>query len=449
MMFRMTPVSVLAVLLAAAAQDASSNWPSFRGPAACGVAEGHPTPAMWDVEERRNVRWKTPIPGLGHSAPVVWGDRLFVTTAVSGMEQPELKVGLYGDVKPVEDATVHRWKLFCLDRKSGAVLWERTAHEGVPRVKRHPKSTHANSTPATDGKRLVAIFGSEGLFCYDMDGTLAWKKDLGPLDSGWHVSPAAQWGFASSPVIDGNRVIVQGDVQKDSFLAAFDLADGRELWRARRDEVPTWGTPTVHRSAGRAQVIVNGWRHIGGYDLETGRELWRMKGGGDIPVPTPVVAHGLVFIANAHGGAAPLYAVRVDASGDLSLKGDETSNAGVAWSERRNGAYMQTPLVYGDLVYSARDNGTLSCYEARTGRRLYQERVGRGGFTASPVAADGKLYFAGETGDIAVVQAGPEFKLLATNRMGEVCMATPATAAGTLFFRTKGHVVAIAEPEKR
>jgi outer membrane protein assembly factor BamB len=436
---------VTALLLAAllAAQEAD-DWPSFRGPRASGVAPAGAAPATWDVPGSKNVLWKTPLPGLSHSSPIVWRGRVFVATAISGKENPELRVGLYGDVDPVDDQTVHRWKVLCLDGATGRVLWERTAHEGVPKVKRHTKATHANSTMAADGKRVVACFGSEGLYAYDPDGKLLWKKDLGVLDSGWFASPAAQWGFASSPVLHEDMILLQCDVQKNSFIAAFHAEDGREIWRTPRDEVPTWGTPTVHGT----QVIVNGFKHIGGYDLKTGREIWRMKGGGDIPVPTPVVAHDLVFIASAHGAMAPLYAVRTGATGDITLEGNATSNAGVAWSEPRNGAYMQTPLVWGDLLYSCRDTGVLTCYEARTGRRIYQERLGSGGrmgFTASPVAADGKIYFTRERGEVDVVKAGPQFKLLATNPLGENCLATPAVSGGVLLFRTQGHLVAVSE----
>jgi outer membrane protein assembly factor BamB len=426
------------------------NWPSFRGPNASGIAEGFATPTTWNVEKGQSVRWKTPIPGLSHSSPVVWGNRVFVTTAISGKEKPELRVGLYGDVASVEDTTVHRWKVYCLDKQTGRILWERTARTGVPRIPRHTKSTHANPTVATDGRRLVAFFGSEGLYCYDLQGKLLWTKDLGVLDSGWYVM-TARWGFASSPILHENMVLVQCDVLTNSFLAAFDLTSGRQIWRTPRADVPTWSTPTIYREGARAQLIVNGYKHIGGYDIRTGKELWRLTGGGDIPVPTPVIGHGLVFITNAHGRMAPIYAIRLGATGDISLKESEQSNSHVTWSYARDGAYMQTPLVYGDHLYVCRDNGALSCYEAKTGKRLYQERLGTGrtGFTASAVAADGKLYYASEEGEIYVIQAGPEFKVLATNPMGEVCMATPAISEGTLFFRTQGHLIAVAEPQRR
>lgn len=446
------------VLPVAAQKSAGSrkdvNWPSFRGAQAGGVAEGFVTPTTWNVDEKKNLLWKTPVPGLGHSSPIVWGNRVFLTTAISGRDKPELKVGLYGDIAPVEDDTTHRWKVYCFDKKTGKVVWEKTAHTGVPRVKRHTKATQANSTMATDGKNVLAFFGSEGLYCYDMKGSLRWKKNLGVLDSGFFAVPEAQWGFASSPILYGNRALVQCDIQKGSFVAAFDLKDGREIWRTPRADVPTWSTPTVFRDAGsnggRAQLIVNGWKHIGGYDVETGKELWRLTGGGDIPVPTPVVGHGLIFITNAHGRMAPIYAIRPGASGDISLAGDARSSAHIAWSQVRDGAYMQTPLVYGEYLYNCRDNGILSCYEAKTGKRIYQERLGTGrtGFTASSVAADSKLYFTSEEGDIFVVKAGPQFQVLSTNPMGEVCMATPAVSEGVLFFRTQGHLVAIGGKKK-
>ena len=447
MRMRRTLVAAAALYLvfgAWPAGRAGGDWPQFRGPRATGLADG-PAPTVWDVPAGENVRWKTPIPGLGHSSPIVSGDLVCVTTAISGRGQDDLKVGLYGNIDPVDDDSVHTWKVYCLDRASGRIRWEKTAASGVPTIKRHTKSTHANATAATDGDILVTSFGSEGLYAFALaDGTLRWKKDLGTLDAGFFRVPAAQWGFASSPVIHGDRVIVQADVQQNSFLAAFALSDGRELWRTPREEVPTWSTPSVHEADGRTQVIVNGWKHIGGYDFQTGKELWRLEGGGDIPVPTPVVSQGVVYITNAHGSSAPIYAIRTSATGDITPKG-EAAPAHIVWHQRREGAYMQTPLVRDGLLYNCRDNGVLSVYDARTGERKYQQRLAGGstGFTASPVSATGKVYFTSEDGDVYVVKAGPTFELLAKNPMGEVCMATPAIAGGVMFFRTRGHVVAI------
>jgi len=318
----------------------------------------------------------------------------------------------------------------------------------VPRVKRHPKSTHANSTLATDGTHVVAFFGSEGLYCYDMEGKLLWSKDLGLLDSGYFVAPEAQWEFGSSPILFESMILLQCDVLQGSFLAAFRVKDGSEVWRTPREDVPTWGTPSIHVSGRNAQVVVNGYKHIGGYDARTGKELWRMRGGGDIPVPTPVIHEDLAFITNAHGPISPVYAIRMSAAGDISLKQDQSASEHIAWSLNREGSYMGTPLVYGGLLYNCRWNGVLNCYSARDGTRQYQQRLGEGAtaFTASPVASDGKIYIASEDGDVYVLKAGPTFQLLARNPMGEVCMATPAISEGMLIIRTQNNLVAISNP---
>ncbi|MCL5282617.1 MAG: PQQ-binding-like beta-propeller repeat protein [Planctomycetes bacterium] len=435
------------LVLLVSSPGAGQNWPSFRGPSACGVAQGHKTPSQWSVSPSKNILWKTPIPGLSHSSPVVWEDRVFVATALPKQGESSLKVGMYGDVEPVTENKPFSWHLYCLDRNTGGIQWDRQAYEGKPKIKRHPKSSHANATPCTNGNCVVAFFGSEGLYCYDMGGNLLWQKDLGVLDWGYYLMPAAQWGGGCSPVIHERMVIVQCDVQKDSFIAAFDLKDGALLWKTARTDVPTWSTPTVYAAQQNSQIIVNGWKHIGGYDLQTGKEIWRMTGGGDIPVPTPIVAHGLVYVTNAHGRMSPIYAIRLTATGDISLKGTETSNEHIAWSYPKGGNYIPTPLVYNDLLYCGSDRGTLSCFEGETGKLVYRENLDPQGaaFSASPVAADGKVYFTAEDGKVYVVQAGSAFKLLGVNQMGETCMATPAIAAGTLIFRTRQHIVAIAE----
>jgi outer membrane protein assembly factor BamB len=447
--FRGPSVAALCILLAAAAaaQKAASdaNWPSFRGPGAAGVAEGFSLPAQWDVPSSRNILWKTEIPGLGNSSPVIWGDRLYVTTAVSGVSKPEWRPGLYGDIDSVKDETPHRWIVYCLDKRTGKIVWEKTVHAGVPKVKRHPKSTHASSTMATDGQHLLAFFGSEGLHCFDMTGKLLWSRNFGVLDSAYYEAPDAQWEFGSSPVIHGDMVLIQCDVLKGSFLAALSIRDGRDIWRTPREDVPTWSTPAVYAGGARPQVVVNGYKHVGGYDLATGKPLWRMTGGGDIPVPTPVVAGDLAIITSAHGKLAPVYAIRLAATGDISLAADATSNEFVAWSYPRDGSYMGTPIVYGDTVFNCRWNGVLNAYELRSGKRLFQERLGGGttAFSASAVAGDGKIYLASEDGDVYVLKAGPTFEVLAKNAMGETCLASPAISGGVIFIRTASRIVAI------
>jgi outer membrane protein assembly factor BamB len=433
------------IVLQGQKKDEGINWPSFRGPNASGIAENYATPISWDVETSKNIKWKITLPGLAHSSPVIWEDRLYVTTA-SGEADAELKVGLYGSIEPVDDDSVHEWKVYCLDKKSGKILWEKTAHKGIPKVKRHPKATHANTTPTTDGKYIVAFFGSEGLFCYDLDGNLAWKKDFGLLDSAFFMVPTAQWEFASSPVIHQGVVIVQCDALNTAFLAALDIKTGKEIWRTSREDFPTWSTPTIHVGEKKTQIIVNGFKHIGGYDFKTGKELWKISGGGDIPVPTPVVAHGLVFINSAHGRLSPIYAIKLESEGDISLAEDKTSNDSIVWSVRRGGSYMLTPLIYGDFLYNVQWNGALACYNAKTGEVLYKEQLGKMvGFSASGVAADGKLYFFSEDGDVFVLKAGPEFEVLATNSMEDECMATPAISEGTLYFRTHHYLIAVSE----
>src|SRR5688500_4243090 len=314
--------AVLAVLLlqiglsGAATPRAGIDWPQFRGIRAAGVDDRHPAPSTWDVARNQAVRWKTAVPGLGHSSPVVWGDGLYLATSISGQKEAGLKVGLYGDINPVRDDTPHEWRIYALDKKSGAVSWQRTVLTAVPKIKRHTKATHANSTLATDGERIIAFFGSEGLYAFDMKGKQIWKKDLGVLDAGYYVVPEAQWETGSSPSLHEGVVVVQADVQKGSFLAAFDARDGRELWRKNREDVPTWSTPTVHEVKGRTQLLVNGMRHVGAYDFKTGDVIWKLSGGGDIPVPTPVASDGLIYVTNAHGLSAPVYAIRETATGD-------------------------------------------------------------------------------------------------------------------------------------
>ena len=440
-------LSVLAVTAVKPSDSARPgiDWPSFRGIAASGVSDGFPTPVSWDVPAKRGVAWSEPVPGLGHSSPVIWGNRLCITTAISGMADAGLKPGLYGNIESVEDTTSHTWRLLCYDKKTGKTLVDKQVFSGVPKIKRHTKSTHANSTLATDGTRLVAMLGSEGLHAFDMNGNRLWTKDLGVLDSGYFLAPTAQWEFASSPVIHDGKVIIQADVQKGSFIAAFDVTTGKELWRTPRADVPTWSTPTVHIVNGRAQVLVNGWKHSGAYDLATGKEIWKLNGGGDIPVPAPVVGHGLVFLTNAHGPGAPVYAIKETAVGDISLAAGQTTNDHIAWSVPRDGAYLISPVLYQDVLYVCKNNGVFIAFDAKTGERLYQQRLGTGttAFTASLIAADGKIYFSSEDGDVHVVKAGRTFELLGTNPLGGITMATPAVSEGMLYFRTSQRLIAI------
>jgi outer membrane protein assembly factor BamB len=433
----------LLVLALAPGFTQTDEWPQFRGPNGTGAGSGDP-PVSWDVGKGENVRWKVPIPGLAHSSPVVWGGRVFVTTAVPAGGEAELRTGwLGGSVAPADERGEWEWRVLCIDRKDGSVLWNRLAKSGVPRFKRHPKSTHANCTPATDGTRVVAFFGAEGMFCYDMDGKPLWTADLGPLNAAWH-SAEIQWGFASSPVIYDGKVVVQCDTFGSAFWAALDLATGRELLRVPREEDPTWATPAVHVGA-RTQVVLNGFKRIAGYDLSTGQELWRLKGGGDIPVPVPVVTDDLIYVTNGHG-RSPIYAVRHSARGDITPAGGSTP-AGMAWWNPSRGSYMPTPIAAGDVLYVGDDNGFLTAFDARSGAAVYRERLPGGRdstYSASPVAAGGRLYFTNERGQVDVVRIGRKFEVMASNELDQVCMATPAVSRGELFIRSRTHLHCVA-----
>lgn len=447
--FSLVLIAVIAITVTAQ-KTPSQNWPQFRGPLATGVVESPGQPVKWDAPAAQNVRWKLAIPGLAHSSPVVWGNKIFVTTAVSSAKD-ETRYGLYGDVAPVKNDPKHSWKVYAIDKTKGTILWERVVSENIPKVKRHPKSTHADSTPVTDGKYVIAMFGSEGLYAFDMNGKQLWKQDLGVLDAGWFYDPDYQWEYGSSPIIYKNLVIVQADIQKNSFIAAYDLKTGKLAWKTPREELPSWGTPTVYEGKTRAELITNGPKAIRGYDPATGKELWRLGPMSEITTPTPFVAHDLIFVTSGYAPVQPIYAIRPGGNGDLSLKDGKESSEFIAWSKQRGGPYMPTPIVYGDLLYTCSNQGVLTAYNAKTGERAYQERLGGTGaaFTASPVASDGKIYLASEDGDVFVVKAGPKYELLSKNPVGEVMMATPAISDGLLIVRTVSHLYAFGSTEQQ
>src|SRR5712664_28136 len=439
--------SCLFIIVAVVTVVRAQNWPQFRGPGASGVVEGRTAAVTWDASKSVNTRWKTAIPGLAHSSPVVWGNKIFITTAVTSAAKDETRFGLFGDVAPVKDDPKHTWKVYAIDKQTGKILWERIASEGLPKVKRHPKSTHASSTPVTDGKYLVVLFGSEGLFAYDLNGKLLWKQDLVMLDSGWFYDPDYQWEHGSSPIIYRDLVIVQADVQKDSFIAAYSLKSGKLVWKTPREEISSWGTPTIYEGKTRAELITNGSKAIRGYDPATGKELWRLSPNSEVTAPTPFVAHDLIFVTSGYAPIQPIYAIRPGGNGDISLKDDKESNSFIAWSKKRGGPYMPTPIVYGDLLYTCSNQGVLTAYNVDTGERVYQERLaGKGGaFTSSPVASDGKIYLSSEDGEVFVVRAGPKHELLAKNHVGEVMMATPAISEGLVIVRGIKHLFAFGE----
>ena len=422
----------------------AQNWTSFRGNNASGVADGCNPPTSWDAEKSVNILWKTPIPGLGHSSPVVWGERVFVTTAISSGGKAKLVTGQVETIESADDVSKQSWRVYCLDTRSGRVNWERTIYEGVPKVKRHLKSSHANSTPATDGKYLVVLLGSEGLYCFDLDGKPLWNQNLGVLDGGWTPAPGAQWGFGSSPIIYKNLAIVQCDAQSQSFIAAYNLADGKRVWVTPRGEDTSWSSPVVYEGKDRAELITSGTKFYRGYDPLTGKELWRFADGSDVKIPTPIVANDLIYVGGGTSHTQNIfYALRPGATGEIKIEKSEPSNKQIAWKNLAK-PHVVTPIVYGDYLYVCTDNGVLTQFNAKTGEPSYRARLGSGGtFTASPVAADGKVYFANEDGEVFVVKSGDKFELLSRNPLGEVIMATPAISKGMLIVRGEHNLYGI------
>jgi outer membrane protein assembly factor BamB len=423
----------------------AGHWPSFRGHEAAGSAEGQHLPDEWNPISGVNVLWRTPIPGLAHSSPIVWGEVVFVTSAVSSRKDATFKPGLYGDGDASDDRSAHRWMLHAIDKRTGKIRWERTAAQGEPRNKRHIKSTYASSSPVTDGRVVVAWFGSQGIYAYDFNGGLRWSVDLGRVDMGAYDIPSYEWGPASSPIIWNGLAIVQCDTQTDSFLLALNAETGETVWKTDRQELPSWGTPTVVTTTAGPELVTNASNFVRGYDPTTGRELWRLGGSSKITAPTPVFANGLHIVASGRAPERPVFAVRPGARGDLTLAKGDTQNAHVAWSKTGRGSYMPTPLAYRGILYVLANNGVFDAYDIATGKELYRQRlplVGSG-YSASPVAADGKIYLSNEDGEMLVVEAGATFKLIATNSMGESVMATPALSEGVMYVRGAATLFAV------
>jgi outer membrane protein assembly factor BamB len=428
-----------------AAGSAEGSWPSFRGPLASGVAEHQNLPDRWDAKSGEHILWRTPIAGLAHSSPIVWGDRIFVTTAVSSDPKATFRPGLYGDGDASEDRSRQRWMIYALDARSGRVVWERVAHEGEPQNKRHVKSTYASSTPATDGRLVVAWFGSHGVHAYDVDGRFLWKVDLGRINLGAYDIPTFEWGPASSPIIWNGLVILQCDTQADSFLLALNAGTGETVWKTERHELPSWGTPTVAVTSSGPELVTNASNYIRGYDPRTGRELWRLGGSSKITAPTPVFDRDLFVVASGRGPERPIFVIRAGARGDLTLPADRSNSSSIVWSRSGRGPYMPTPLVYDGLVYVLANNGVFDAYDLKTGDEVYRQRLPTigNGFSASPVAADGKIYLSSEDGEMIVVAAGRTFRHIATNSIGDLLMATPALSRGVMYVRTATTLFAI------
>jgi outer membrane protein assembly factor BamB len=423
---------------------AGEHWPQFRGPGSAGVAEGENLPDTWDT--KKNVVWAVDVPGRGWSSPVVWGDRIFLTAVLSD-KAPTPRKGLYiqdlkGKIPPGE----HRWVVYCFDWKTGKQLWERTAHKGTPEGPIHLKNTYASETPVTDGERVYAYFGNLGLFCYDVDGKELWARKWGAFPTRFG------WGTGASPALHRGRVYVVNDNEEKSFLTALDARTGKDVWTVERDEKSNWSTPFVWENGQRTEIVTAGTGKVRAYDLG-GKLLWEFKGMSSITIPTPLSAHGLLYVSSGHllDGMRPVYAIRPGAAGDISLKKGETGNEAIAWCQRGAAAYHPSPVVVGDHLYVLYDKGMLACYDARTGKEVYgKQRIDPDSdkFTASPWAYNGKIFCLSEDGDTFVIRAGPRFEVLGKNPLGEMCLSSPAVTRDSLIVRTMTKLYRIANRGK-
>ncbi len=421
-------VELLIFIMAGAASAETIHWPQFRGANSDGLAEGATLPETWSTTE--NVVWKADIPGWGWSSPVIWGDKIFVTSAVGESDREKLVVGGYpgGHIKLTD---VHRWMTYCLDFDSGKILWEREAHQGVPPEERHPKNSFANPTPITDGERVYSLFDNIGLFCYSMDGEKLWEKRWGsfPIRGGW--------GPGSSPVLHKDRIYWVNDNEKDSFFVALDKRTGDEIWKVERQEKSNWSTPYIWENGQRTEIVTIGTNKVRSYNLE-GKVLWELTGTSGLVSLMPVSKHGLLYLgAGYHYG--PLYAIRPGASGDISLADGETSNEWIVWSQPRGSSIHPCYLISEERLFVLFDAGLLTCFHAKTGETIFPRKrlnTGSGRFYASPWAYNGKIFLLNEDGTTWVVEDGPEFKVIRKNVLGDYAWATPAMARGSLFIRT-------------
>jgi outer membrane protein assembly factor BamB len=418
--------ALVARLEAARARSQPSAWPQFRGPGGSGVGEGVRLPAQWGGPDKAALLWQVEVPGLGHASPIVWGEQVFVATAVAAQPSPPPREGNPTD--SLHETGAQSWRLLSYEARTGKLLWERVAHTAIPRLGRHPKNSYASSTPATDGKIVVALFGEVGLFAYSLSGELLWQRPLGPLDAGFFYDPSVSWGTASSPILFRDLVIVQVDVQKGSYLAAFRAQDGSPVWSTPRDELPSWSTPTIHEGAAGPELVTNGTHRLRGYDPLTGKELWSLATGNSyIVASTPVSNRELIFVGNGYRPLKPIYAIRSGSRGELAPPGADAQSSALAWHHSTGGPYYTTPLVYRDLLYVLGDNGVLAAYHAATGELVYRERIASGErFSASPVASEGRLLLLAESGEMLAVAAGLEATVQAR---GSLVLPSPCPAA--------------------
>ncbi len=414
--------------------DPDVNWPEFRGGKASGVVEDASLPDQWSTT--KNVHWVTEIPGRGWSSPIIWGDRIFVTSVISEKKEETAKKGLYfGGERAKAPVDEHRWMVYALSLNTGKILWASVAHKGIPQTAHHIKNSYASETPVTDGEHVYAYFGNQGLYCFDWDGKELWHKEWGSFPTAWG------WGTASSPVLYKDRIYILNDNEKKSFMVALDKTTGTEIWRVERDEPSTWATPFIWENELRTEIVTSGKKKNRSYDLN-GKLLWELGGMSNIVIPTALSKFGLLYLSSGYvmDQTRPVFAIRPGASGDITLPKDQTSNNWVVWSQKQAGPYNPSPIIYGDNLYVLYDRGFFGCFDAKTGKEHYsKQRIGPGAtaFTSSPWAYNGKIFCLSEDGDTFVIKPGNEYKLLGKNSLGELCMATPAIARGNLLIRTE------------
>ncbi len=431
----------LVLLIMAISPGFADNWPGWYGPGALGISAEENFPAEWDLT--RNVKWKLEIPGLGHSSPIVWGNRIFVTTAASddpGADNWQKGFPMQGRSP---DTAKISWQVLCIDRDTGKLIWKQTAIRETPVNYRHLKNSYASQTPVTDGTHVYAFFGDQGMYCYDFEGNLIWSRDLGDFKM------RADWGMGSSPVLYRNLVIQTCDQETGkSFIVALDKKTGETVWKQDREELSSWSTPFLYLKGARPELIVNATTAVRSYDPATGKLLWQCRGPAtSITTPAPVASHGLIFVSSGfiRDPIRPITAFIPGANGDITLKEGESKSDSIAWRQETAAPYIPSPVADGDYIYVLYDQGFFACYEARTGREVYgKKRIGMGtNFSASPIVVGGHVFCFSEDGDVFVVKAGPDFQLLSTNSIGEGMMATPAVADGKMFIRTIKHLYCI------
>jgi len=444
-------VALCGVALGIAVASADDEWPRFRGSNG-GVAADHPSlPDQWGPAQ--NIVWKIDVPGRSWSSPVIWGDHVFVTTAINTLE-PESLLTVASYVSRSNGGTMtfmdvskpsapHRWVLYDVDLKTGRIRWERVAHTGVPAKSRHLKNSYAAETPVTDGERVYVYFGDVGLFVYDMDGKPLWSRSMDALEM------QTGFGHAASPVVDDSRVYIVNDNEEQSFIAAYDKRTGAQAWRVDRKETSSWTTPLVWKNELRTEIVTAATGGVRSYDVNGGL-LWQFTGMSTFAVPSPLASGGLLYVMSGYTASAlrPAYAIRAGATGDISLKPDQTSSEFIVWADRTLGTFHASPLVYRGCYYILHDRGFLTCNDPGTGKPIYpRQRISSdtATFTASPWAYNGKVFALSEDGDTFVFQSGPEFKVLGKNSLNEMALATPAVAGGSLIIRTASKLYRISK----